>query len=95
MIKTINLTKVFRANEVETVALNAINFEVSEGEFVAIMGPSGCGKSTLLNIVGMLDNPSDGKYFFKDIDVSEYGENQRTKLRKGSTFYFTLPLRPS
>lgn len=84
MIKTINLTKVFRADEVETTALNAVNFEVSKGEFVAIMGPSGCGKSTLLNIVGLLDNPTGGTYYFEDLDVTRYRENQRTKLRKGN-----------
>jgi len=84
MIKTINLTKVFRADEVETTALNTVNFEVSKGEFVAIMGPSGCGKSTLLNIVGLLDNPSEGEYFFDSVEVSKYRESQRTKLRKGN-----------
>lgn len=84
MIKTVSLTKVFRTDEVETTALNAINFEVSKGEFVAIMGPSGCGKSTLLNIVGLLDNPTGGNYFFDDIDVSQYKESQRTNLRKGN-----------
>jgi putative ABC transport system ATP-binding protein len=84
MIKTISLTKVFRADEVETTALNSVNFEVSIGEFVAIMGPSGCGKSTLLNIVGLLDNPSEGEYFFDGVEVSKYRESQRTKLRKGN-----------
>jgi putative ABC transport system ATP-binding protein len=84
MIKTINLTKVFRADEVETTALNTVNFEVSNGEFVAIMGPSGCGKSTLLNIVGLLDNPTEGEYYFDNVEVSKYRESQRTKLRKGN-----------
>lgn len=84
MIKTINLSKIFRADEVETTALNSINFEVSSGEFVAIMGPSGCGKSTLLNIVGLLDNPSSGEYYFEGTEVSKYRESQRTKLRKGN-----------
>jgi putative ABC transport system ATP-binding protein len=84
MIKTISLTKIFRTDEVETTALNSVNFEVSKGEFVAIMGPSGCGKSTLLNIIGLLDNPTSGNYFFNDEDVSKYRENQRTKLRKGN-----------
>lgn len=83
MLKTENLTKVFRTDEVETSALNQINFEVSEGEFVAIMGPSGCGKSTLLNIIGLLDNPTDGKYFFNGIEVSKFKEKDRTNLRKG------------
>lgn len=84
MIKTTNLSKVFRTDEVETTALNAINFEVSKGEFVAIMGPSGCGKSTLLNIVGLLDNPTDGEYYFDGHEVSKFRENQRTDLRKGN-----------
>jgi putative ABC transport system ATP-binding protein len=84
MIKTVKLSKVFRADEVETTALNTVNFEVAKGEFVAIMGPSGCGKSTLLNIVGLLDNPTDGEYFFDNIEVSKYRESQRTKLRKGN-----------
>ncbi len=84
MIKTVNMTKVFRTDEVETTALNAINFEVLNGEFVAIMGPSGCGKSTLLNIVGLLDNPSDGQYFFDNVEVSKFKENNRTDLRKGN-----------
>jgi putative ABC transport system ATP-binding protein len=84
MIKTINLTKVFRTDEVETTALNTVNFEVAKGEFVAIMGPSGCGKSTLLNIVGLLDNPTEGEYLFDNIEVSKYRESQRTKLRKGN-----------
>ena len=60
MIKTENITKVFRTEEVETWALNGVSFEAKEGEFVAIMGPSGCGKSTLLNILGLLDNPTEG-----------------------------------
>jgi putative ABC transport system ATP-binding protein len=84
MIKTNQLTKIFRTDEIETTALNKVNFEVSKGEFVAVMGPSGCGKSTLLNIVGLLDNPSDGQYLFNGIDVSKFRENQRTGLRKGN-----------
>lgn len=83
MIKTENLQKVFRTDEVETWALNNINLEIKEGEFVAIMGPSGCGKSTLLNIVGLLDSPTGGKYFLNGTDVSNYNESQCTKLRKG------------
>jgi putative ABC transport system ATP-binding protein len=82
MIKTVDLTKVFRTEEVETTALNKVSFEIKEGEFVAIMGPSGCGKSTLLNILGLLDNPSDGQYFFVDHEVSGYTEKQRANLRK-------------
>jgi len=82
MIKTNELTKVFRTEEVETTALNKVSFEIGEGEFVAIMGPSGCGKSTLLNIMGLLDNPSGGEYHFLDQDVSGYSEKQRANLRK-------------
>ncbi len=84
MIKTNQLTKIFRTEEVETTALNDINLEVSEGEFVAIMGPSGCGKSTLLNIIGLLDNPTSGEYYFDGKQVGNYKESQRTDLRKGN-----------
>lgn len=83
MIKTENLQKVFRTEEVETWALNKVNIEVKKGEFVAIMGPSGCGKSTLLNILGLLDNPTDGTYYLDGVEVSKYTEAQRTRLRKG------------
>lgn len=83
MIKTVNLQKVFRTDEVETWALNNVNIEILEGEFVAIMGPSGCGKSTLLNILGLLDNPTGGEYRLNGEDVSTYTEAQRTALRKG------------
>ena len=83
MIKTVALEKVFRTEEVETLALNKVSIEVKEGEFVAIMGPSGCGKSTLLNILGLLDNPTTGEYYLNGIEVSRYTEAQRTKLRKG------------
>jgi len=82
MIRTENLTKIFRTDEVETTALNQVNFEVKQGEFVAVMGPSGCGKSTLLNILGLLDNPSDGGYYFLDTEVSKHSEKQRARLRK-------------
>ncbi|MBN2347592.1 MAG: ABC transporter ATP-binding protein [Bacteroidales bacterium] len=84
MIKTEILQKVFRTDEVETTALNRINLEVNKGEFLAIMGPSGCGKSTLLNILGLLDNPTQGKYYFNGYEVSSYKERQRTNLRKGN-----------
>jgi putative ABC transport system ATP-binding protein len=83
MIKTENLQKIFRTEEVETWALNNVSLDIAAGEFVAIMGPSGCGKSTLLNILGMLDNPTGGAYFLNETDVSKYPERQRTRLRKG------------
>jgi putative ABC transport system ATP-binding protein len=82
MIRTVNLTKVFRTDEVETTALNKVTFEVKEGEFVAVMGPSGCGKSTLLNILGLLDNPTEGNYYFLGNEVSGFSEKQRASLRK-------------
>jgi len=82
MIKTNNLMKKFRTDEVETTALNNVNLDINEGEFVAIMGPSGCGKSTLLNILGLLDNPTSGELFFNDAQVDGYSERQRTNLRK-------------
>ena len=84
MIKLKNLEKVYTTEEVETTALNNINLEIKEGEFVAIMGPSGCGKSTLLNILGLLDNPSGGEYHFGEHEVARYSERQRAQLRKGS-----------
>jgi putative ABC transport system ATP-binding protein len=84
MIQTKNLKKLYTTEEVETTALNNINLEVKEGEFVAIMGPSGCGKSTLLNLLGLLDNPSDGEYFFLEQEVSKYSERQRANLRKNN-----------
>ncbi|HUH47499.1 MAG TPA: ABC transporter ATP-binding protein [Arenibacter sp.] len=84
MIKIQNLKKSFRTEEVETLALNKVNLEVGDGEFVAIMGPSGCGKSTLLNIIGMLDNPTEGSYQFANHEVAGLKESQRTQLRKGN-----------
>ena len=83
MIKTENLQKIFRTDELETWALNEVSIDINEGEFVAVMGPSGCGKSTLLNILGLLDNPTSGSYFLNGTDVSKFTENQRTSLRKG------------
>ncbi|MGI9223635.1 MAG: ABC transporter ATP-binding protein [Woeseiaceae bacterium] len=82
MLKLHNLFKVYQTDEVETVALNGVNLEIAQEEFVAIMGPSGCGKSTLLNIVGMLDNPSDGDYYFFDENISPYTEAKRSDIRK-------------
>jgi putative ABC transport system ATP-binding protein len=84
MIKTNNLMKMFRTDEVETTALNNVNLEINEGEFVAIMGPSGCGKSTLLNILGLLDNPTSGELIFNQTQVAEFNERQRTNLRKSN-----------
>ena len=84
MIKTRNLSKIFTTGEVETTALNGVNVEVQDGEFVAIMGPSGCGKSTFLHIAGMLDNPTDGEYYFMGEEVSRYSEKKRAGLRKGN-----------
>ena len=83
MIKVENLSKSFRTEEVETIALNGVSFEVKDGEFVAIMGPSGCGKSTLLNILGLLDNPTGGKYWLDGNEVSALKEKDRTDVRKG------------
>ena len=83
MIQISNLTKVFRTSEVETVALDRVNLEVNEGEFVAIMGPSGCGKSTLLNILGLLDNPTEGSYKLLGQEVAGLREKERTRVRKG------------
>ena len=84
MIKTIDLSKIYRTDEVETTALNKVNVSIEQGEFVSIMGASGCGKSTLLNILGMLDNPSDGQYFFLDKEISKLNERQRSEIRKSN-----------
>jgi len=84
MIETKNLKKVFTTEEVETTALNNVNLAVKEGEFVSIMGPSGCGKSTLLNILGLLDNPTEGDYMFLGENVTRFSERQRAHLRKGN-----------
>ena len=83
MIRTENLTRIFRTEEVETIALNGVNIEVEDGEFIAIMGPSGCGKSTLLNILGLLDSPTEGKYWLNNKEVGHLKERERTAYRKG------------
>ena len=83
MIQLENIKKIFRTEEVETWALRDVNLQVKEGEFVAVMGPSGCGKSTLLNILGLLDNPSEGKYLLDGKEVSTLKESERTDIRKG------------
>src|ERR671919_1433294 len=82
MIKISELEKVYRTEDVETVALNKLTFEVKEGEFVAVMGPSGCGKSTLLNILGLLDDPDGGSFIFNGIEVAHFNERKRADLRK-------------
>jgi putative ABC transport system ATP-binding protein len=83
MLKIEDLKKVFRTEEVETHALNGVSVEVNQGEFIAIMGPSGCGKSTLLNILGLLDNPTGGKYYLAGQEVGHLKEKERTQTRKG------------
>lgn len=83
MIQVQDLSKVFRTEEVETIALDKVSFSVADGEFVAIMGPSGCGKSTLLNILGLLDNPTSGSYQLAGKEVGSLKENDRTAIRKG------------
>ncbi len=84
MIKTENLTKIFRVGEIETSALYQVSLTIEDGEFVAVMGPSGCGKSTLLNIIGLLDNPTEGLYYFKGDEVGHLKERHRTEKRKGN-----------
>ena len=84
MIRTKDLKKIYTTEEVETTALNNVNLNVQEGEYVAIMGPSGCGKSTLLNVLGMIDNPTSGEYHFLEQEVSRYSERQRANLRKAN-----------
>lgn len=84
MIKTNDLVKIYKTDEIETTALNNINLHVQKGEFIAIMGPSGCGKSTLLNILGLIDNPSKGKVYFMDKEISKYREKELSNFRKGN-----------
>jgi putative ABC transport system ATP-binding protein len=82
MIKITDLEKIYRTEDIETVALNKLSFEVKEGEFVAIMGPSGCGKSTLLNILGLLDDPDGGSFVFNGEEIAHYSESKRAQIRK-------------
>ncbi len=82
MIKTVDLTKIFKTLEVETTALNKVSLEINQGEFVSIMGPSGCGKSTLLNILGLLDKPTNGDYYFLGQNIAGFSERQKAKMRK-------------
>ena len=84
VIKLSGISKKYRTTELETTALDGIDFALENGEFVAVMGPSGCGKSTLLNIVGLIDNPSSGQYFFFEREISHYSENRLANLRKGN-----------
>jgi putative ABC transport system ATP-binding protein len=84
MIQTIGLTKIFRTDDVETTALDRVNFEAQQGEFVAVMGPSGCGKSTLMNILGLVENLTSGQYLFDGQDVSHYREGKLTEVRRGN-----------
>lgn len=84
LLKTQNLSKIYRTDAIETTALNDVSISIAQGEFVAIMGPSGCGKSTLLNIIGLLDSPSSGQYFVNGEDVSGYNERRRAEVRKST-----------
>jgi putative ABC transport system ATP-binding protein len=84
MIKTVQLSKVYRTDEVETTALNSVDIEIKAGEFVSVMGPSGCGKSTLMNVLGMIDNPSAGEYFFNEQEVGKLSERKRADVRKNN-----------
>lgn len=84
MIQTKDITKIFRTHEVETKALDQVNLHIGQGEFVAVMGPSGCGKSTMLNILGLLDNPSEGAYYFDGTSAGHLPERDRTFLRRGN-----------
>ncbi|MGD1840552.1 MAG: ABC transporter ATP-binding protein [Thermonemataceae bacterium] len=84
MIRLADIKKIYRTTEVETSALNGVSLTIQQGEFVSIMGPSGCGKSTLLNILGLIDSPSEGEYYFGDLEVAKYSESKRADIRKGN-----------
>ena len=84
IIETSKLTKIYRTEEVETTALDAVEFNLEEGQFVSVMGPSGCGKSTLLHILGLIDNATEGSYRFLGEEVSRYSESKRASLRKAN-----------
>jgi putative ABC transport system ATP-binding protein len=84
MLKLRHLKKTYRTTDVETTALRDVNLDVAAGEFLAVMGPSGCGKSTFLNVVGMLDSPSAGEYWFDGTNIAGYSEDQLSELRKQS-----------
>lgn len=81
IIKLQNINKIYRTDEIETVALENVNLEVEKGEFLSIMGPSGCGKSTLLNIIGLLDTPTDGTVSINDLDTSKLSDKQLAQFR--------------
>lgn len=89
MIVTKGMKKIYTTEEVETTALDSINLEIKEGEYVAIMGPSGCGKSTLLNVLGLLDNPSEGDYFLLGENVANYSERKRASMRRAIIAIFS------
>jgi putative ABC transport system ATP-binding protein len=82
MLNLVNITKSYRTSEIETLALRQVSFDIKQGEFVAIMGPSGCGKSTLLNILGLLDSPTDGQFYFLGDDITRASERRLTQLRR-------------
>lgn len=81
MIQIIDLCKAFQTKDVETQALDHINLEIKDGEFVSIMGPSGCGKSTLLNAIGLLDQPTSGKILIDDTDISQLNDRKAAEFR--------------